>query len=255
MLKVTVLGSGTSQGVPVISCKCKVCTSENIKDNRLRASVLIETANKTIVIDAGPDFRQQMLRENVCDIDAILVTHEHRDHVSGLDDIRPYNFLNKKSIDIYAEERVLEAIKSEFHYSFGDKKYPGVPKINLNNITSKENFYVGDIQIIPIRAYHYKLPVLGYRIGNFTYLTDINYIPEEEKVKIVGSQYIIIDALRKTKHISHFSLHEAVEIIKEFSPKRAYLTHISHQMGLHDEVNKELPQNVSLAYDGLKFDC
>jgi len=254
-LKVIVLGSGTSQGVPIISCKCKVCTSENQRDKRLRASVLIELQNKTIVIDAGPDFRQQMLRENVNNIDAILITHEHRDHISGLDDIRPYNFLNRKSIDIYAEERVQNAIKSEFHYSFGDKKYPGVPKINLNNINSNEKFYIGNIQIIPIRAYHYKLPVLGYRIENFTYLTDINYIPEEEKVKISGSKYIIIDALRKTKNISHYSVHEALEVIKEFSPKRAYLTHISHQMGLHDEVNKELPQNVSLAYDGLKIDC
>lgn len=252
-MKVKILGTGTSQGVPVIACNCPVCQSTDPNDKRLRTAALIETEGVTIVIDAGPDFRQQMLREKVKNIDAILITHEHRDHIAGLDDVRAFNFMNQKPVDIYAEERVQEAIKSDFAYSFGDKKYPGSPQINLYHLTS-EPFEIKGVKIIPIRGFHYKLPVFGFRIGDFSYLTDLNYIGEEEKKKLHGTKYLVIDALRKRKHISHYSLSEALEIIKELSPKRAYLTHISHQMGLHHDINEELPHGISLAYDGLRFE-
>ena len=252
-MKVKILGTGTSQGVPVIACNCPVCQSTDPNDTRLRTAALVEVDGVTIVIDAGPDFRQQMLREKVKDIDAILITHEHRDHIAGLDDVRAFNFMNQKPVDIYAEDRVQEAIKSDFAYSFGDKKYPGSPQINLHDLTT-EPFEIKGVKIIPIRAFHYKLPVFGFRIGDFSYLTDLNYISEEEKKKLHGTKYLVIDALRKQKHISHYSLSEALEIIKELSPKRAYLTHISHQMGLHHDVNEELPHGISLAYDGLRFE-
>ncbi len=252
-MKVKVLGTGTSQGVPVIACNCNVCQSTDPNDKRLRAAVLVETEGVTIVIDAGPDFRQQMLREKVADVDAIMITHEHRDHIAGLDDIRSFNFINHKPVDIYAEERVQKVIKSEFFYSFGENKYPGVPQIDLKTI-SLESFHIKGLEIIPIRVFHYKLPVIGFRIGDFSYITDANYISEEEKQKLHGTKYLIINALRKRKHISHFSLSESLELIKELSPKRAYITHISHQMGLHHDINEELPHGVSLAYDGLRFE-
>jgi len=251
-LKVKVLGTGTSQGVPVIACNCNVCQSTDPNDKRLRAAVLVEVNGVNIVIDGGPDFRQQMLREKVSDIDAILVTHEHRDHIAGLDDVRAFNFMNQKPVDIYAEERVQKVIKSEFFYSFGENKYPGVPRINLKNL-SLEPFKIKDVTIIPIQVFHYKLPVFGFRIGDFSYITDANYISEEEKEKLHGTKYLIINALRKRKHISHYSLSESLELIKELSPKRAYITHISHQMGLHHDINEELPHGISLAYDGLRF--
>ncbi|MGF1584756.1 MAG: MBL fold metallo-hydrolase [Bacteroidales bacterium] len=252
-MKVTFLGTGTSQGVPVIACPCPVCVSDNQKDKRLRTSVFIETGNKKLVIDTGPDFRQQMLREDIKELDAILYTHEHKDHIAGLDDVRAFNFIHQRAIDVYLEERVIPAIKREFSYIFAENKYPGVPRINLNMIDTLP-FEAGEIKILPIRAFHYRLPVLGYRIGDFTYITDANYIPEEEKEKIIGSQFIVINALRKEKHISHFTLSEAVKLINEFSPRRGYITHISHQMGLHDEVQKELPPNILLAYDGLSVE-
>lgn len=251
-MKVKVLGTGTSQGVPVIACNCNVCQSTDPNDKRLRAAVLVEVNGVNIVIDGGPDFRQQMLREKVSDIDAILVTHEHRDHIAGLDDVRAFNFMNQKPVDIYAEERVQKVIKSEFFYSFGENKYPGVPRINLKNL-SLEPFKIKDVTIIPIQVFHYKLPVFGFRIGDFSYITDANYISEEEKEKLHGTKYLIINALRKRKHISHYSLSESLELIKELSPKRAYITHISHQMGLHHDINEELPHGISLAYDGLRF--
>ena len=250
-MKVTFLGTGTSQGVPVIACPCPVCQSTDEKDKRLRTSILIEKESKTIIIDTGPDFRQQMLRENVKILDAILYTHDHKDHIAGLDDVRAYNFINQKPVDVYLEERVIPSIKREFSYIFADNKYPGVPQINLNTIDNNYSFEACGIKITPIRAFHYRLPVLGFRIGHFTYITDANYLPEEEKEKIIGSQFIVINALRKQKHISHFSLDEAVNLINEFGPRRGFITHISHQMGLHEEVKNELPPNIFLAYDGL----
>ncbi|MEA2105325.1 MAG: MBL fold metallo-hydrolase, partial [Bacteroidota bacterium] len=205
------------------------------------------------VIDAGPDFRQQMLREKVKDIDVILITHEHRDHIAGLDDVRAFNFMNQKPIDIYAEKRAQKVIKSEFFYSFEEKKYPGAPQINLHNL-GLEPFNIKNVEITPIQVFHYKLPVFGFRIGDFSYITDANYISEEEKEKLIGTKYLVINALRKRKHISHYSLSEALDLIKQLSPKRAYITHISHQMGLHHDINEELPRGVSLAYDGLHFE-
>jgi len=252
-LKVKILGTGTSQGVPVIACNCKVCQSTDPNDKRLRASVLVEVDNTTIVIDAGPDFRQQMLREKVSNIDAILVTHEHRDHIAGLDDVRSFNFINQKPVDIYAEPRVQEAIKMEYSYSFADEKYPGIPEFNLIDL-SDEPLFINDVKIIPLRVMHYKLPVYGFRIGDFTYITDANYISEEVKEKIRGTMILVINGLRKEKHLSHVSLSEAIDFINQISPMLAYITHISHQMGLHHDINEELPRNISLAYDGLHFE-
>lgn len=252
-MKVTFLGTGTSQGVPVIGCHCRVCRSSDEKDKRLRASVMVEWGDQVVIIDTGPDFRQQMLRAEATNIHAILYTHEHRDHIAGLDDVRPINFLKEKPMQVYGEERVLEALKQMLPYAFKEDKYPGVPDIHLNEIQSR-GFEVSGIPIIPIRVYHYKLPVLGFRIGDFTYITDANYIPEEEKQKIVGTKYLVVNSLRRKKHISHFSLSEALELISEFGPRQAYFTHMSHQMGLHRQVNAELPDNVMLAHDGLSID-
>lgn len=249
-MKITFLGTGTSQGVPVIACQCTVCQSADSRDNRLRTSVLVEEDNTVLLIDSGPDFRQQMLREKVNRLDAILYTHEHKDHIAGLDDVRAFNFLLQKPIDLYLEERVLEALKREFAYVFAEYKYPGIPQI-IPHLINGEEFQINGIKVIPIRAFHYKLPVLGFRIGDFTYITDANYIAEEEKEKIIGTRYLVVNALRKQKHISHFTLNEAVKLINDFSPRRGYIIHIGHQMGLHEEIQKELPPNIMLSYDGL----
>jgi phosphoribosyl 1,2-cyclic phosphate phosphodiesterase len=253
-VKITFLGTGTSQGVPVIACDCNTCLSSDQHDKRLRTSVLIETSETSIVIDAGPDFRQQMLAEHVHRLDAILLTHEHKDHIAGLDDVRAFNYKSQDAIDIYSEERVQKVVKKEFSYVFSEYQYPGVPKMRLNPVP-EHGFNVNNIQIIPIRAFHYRLPVYGFRMGNFGYITDANYIPEESKEKLYGVKYLVINALRKEKHISHFSLREATDFIREVSPKKAYITHISHQMGLHEAVSKELPPGIMLAYDGLSFNC
>ncbi|HEY5470572.1 MAG TPA: MBL fold metallo-hydrolase [Bacteroidales bacterium] len=249
-MKITFLGTGTSQGVPVIACECKTCLSADQHDKRLRTSLLLETNDTTLLFDAGPDFRQQMLREHVMKLDSIILTHEHKDHISGMDDVRAFNYKSQDAIDIYSEERVQKAIQKEYSYVFSDIQYPGIPKMRLNLITERP-FEIKDVKIIPIRVFHYKLPVFGFRIGNFAYITDANYIPEESKEKLFGIKYLVINALRKEKHISHFSLREAVDFIREISPKKAFITHISHQMGYHEEVSKELPSEIMLAYDGL----
>ncbi len=253
-MKITFLGTGTSQGVPVIACDCSTCLSSDPHDNRLRTSVLLETGDVNLVIDAGPDFRQQMLREHVSRLDAILLTHEHKDHIAGLDDVRAFNYRSQDAIDIFCEERVQKVIKKEYSYVFSEYQYPGIPKMRLNPV-HEEGFKIGKIEILPVRAFHYRLPVYGFRIGNFAYITDSNYIPEESKEKLYGVKYLVINALRKEKHISHFSLREAIDFIREVSPKKAFITHISHQMGLDKEVSKELPPEIMLAYDGLSVLC
>lgn len=253
-MKITFLGTGTSQGVPVIACECNTCTSDDERDKRLRTSLLFETDVTTLLFDAGPDFRQQMLREHVTKLDSIIITHEHKDHISGMDDVRAFNYKNKDAIDIYAEERVQHAIRKDYSYVFAEYQYPGIPRMRLNPIP-EYGFKVKDIEIIPIRVFHYRLPVYGFRIGNFAYITDANYIPQESKERLFGVKYLVINALRKEKHISHFSLMEAVEVIREISPRKAFITHISHQMGRHIDVSKELPPEIVFAYDGLSIVC
>ena len=214
--------------------------------------MLVEEGDVTIVIDTGPDFRQQMLRAEVKKLDAILFTHEHRDHISGLDDIRAFNFIMKKPMDVYAEERVIRSLKNEFPYIFAERKYPGIPQVNIH-IIENQQFNINGLVIKPIRALHYRLPVLGYRIGDFAYVTDANYIPPEEKEKLKNLKVLVICALRVKDHISHFTLPQALDVIEEVKPDRAYLTHISHQLGLHKEVQKGLPERASLSYDGLEL--
>ncbi len=251
--EVEFLGTGTSQGVPVIGCKCEVCSSKNPKDKRLRTSVAIKYLDTQIVIDSGPDFRQQILRSNVENLDALLYTHEHKDHIAGMDDIRAFNYINKKPVEIFCTQGVLKALTREYHYVFDEKfKYPGIPEVNVNIINKDNSFSVGDINVTPIEVIHYKLPVLGFRFDKFTYITDANYISDEEFEKIKGTEVLVINALRKEEHISHFNLNEALDIIKKINPKKAYLTHLSHLMGKHDEVKKLLPSNVDIAYDGLR---
>ena len=238
----------------MIACECRTCLSEDQHDKRLRTSALIEIDGSVLLIDAGPDFRQQMLRENVKKLDAIILTHEHKDHIAGMDDVRAFNYKSQDAIDIFAEERVQKAIKSEFSYVFAEYQYPGIPKMRLNTIPDY-GFRIKGIEIIPVRVRHLHLEIYGFRIGNFAYITDANYIPQESREKLFGVKYLVINALRKEKHISHFSLREAIDFIREISPRKAFITHISHQMGLHNEVNSELPPGICLAYDGLSFVC
>ncbi len=253
MVKLTFLGTGTSQGVPIIACKCPVCLSNNRKDKRLRSSVLINVDGQNLVIDSGPDFRYQMLRAKVENISAILFTHEHKDHTAGLDDIRAFNWVNKKAVSIYAEKRVQESLKKEFSYVFAEFKYPGIPQMNLIDLTN-EAFHINGTSILPIRVRHFKLPVYGFRIDDLAYITDANYISPEEKEKLKGLKVLVLNALRKEDHISHFTLSEALELVAELKPEKAYFTHLSHQMGFHDEVEAELPKNVFLAYDELEIE-
>ena len=251
-MNITLLGTGTSQGVPLIACNCAVCRSEDPRDKRLRSSVLIETAGKNIVIDAGPDFRQQMLTYQVEQLRAILITHEHVDHIFGLDDIRSYNWVQKQPMEIFGEKRVEIAIKRIFNYVFDKFQYPGIPQMNLTRIDNAP-FLIDEINVIPIRGFHHKLPVYGFRIGDFAYLTDMNFVEPVEKEKLKGLKVLVVNALRKEEHISHYNLEQAVELIDELEPGEAYLTHLSHQMGLHKEVSAELPSGIYLAYDGLKL--
>ena len=251
-MNITFLGTGTSQGVPVIACACEVCHSLDYRDKRLRVAVHIEVEGKSFVIDTGPDFRQQMLRERISSLDAILFTHEHKDHTAGLDDVRAYNFYQQRDMPVFAREQVLQQLKQEFAYAFTEKKYPGIPQISLNTIVN-EPFLVVGVKVIPIEGIHYKLPVFGFRIGDFTYLTDLNYISEQELKKVKGTKVLVVGALQKQKHLSHFNLEEALDLIAVIHPEKAFLTHISHRMGLHREVEEELPANVKLAYDGLRI--
>lgn len=253
-MKVTFLGTGTSQGVPVIACNCEVCQSQDKHNTRLRTSILIELDDKTIVVDSGPDFRYQLLREKVKDLDAVLFTHEHKDHIAGLDDIRPFNYLLHKVIDVYATERVQNALKREFYYIFAETKYHGLPQIKLHTVTNGHDFKIGKNTISPIEIMHHLLPITGYRIGNFTYITDAKTVSQESFDKIRGTKVLVINALQKQPHISHFTLEEAITFAEKVGADITYLTHISHNLGLHDAVEKVLPPNIRLAYDGLKID-
>jgi phosphoribosyl 1,2-cyclic phosphate phosphodiesterase len=247
-LKVTFLGTGTSGGVPMIGCDCEVCTSTDKKDKRLRSSILVQSSETSIVVDTGPDFRYQMLRENIRHLDAVLFTHPHKDHLAGLDDIRAFNFFSKQPMQVYANSLTEEAVRRDFYYAFSDTKYPGIPEIHMNTITLSP-FTVGDIQVTPVLVWHFKMPVMGYRFGKFTYITDANRIDDDEKEKIKGSEVLVLNALRKTEHISHFSLSQAIELAQELKPEKTYFTHISHQLGKHAEVEAELPDKIHLAYD------
>lgn len=251
-MKLTFLGTGTSQGIPIIACKCPVCLSTDKRDKRLRTSVFIEVDGQNIVIDSGPDFRYQMLRAQVEKLDAILFTHEHKDHTAGLDDVRAFNWVNKKAVDIYAEERVQASLKQEFAYVFAEFRYPGIPQLNLWTVENKA-FNINGTEVIPIRAKHFRLPVYGYRIEDLAYITDANYISKEEKEKMQGLKVLVVNALRKEKHLSHYTLSEALALIEELEPEVAYLTHFSHQLGFHEDISKELPENVFMAYDGLQI--
>lgn len=252
MFDITILGSGTSTGVPLIGCNCPVCASSDPKNKRLRTSIKIESATTTVVIDTTPDFRYQMLRTNTTQLDAVVFTHPHRDHYAGLDDIRPFNFFSTKPMQIYANEITQVAIKRDFYYAFEETKDVGLPEMILNTIHA-DPFTIGDIPFIPIQVMHRELPVLGFRIGDFTYITDANFIAEEEQAKIRGSKILILNALRKEPHPTHFTVDEALEMVDKLGVPQVYFTHFSHQIGLHDEVNAQLPAGVTLAYDGLQF--
>lgn len=241
-------------GVPVIGCNCEVCKSDDPKDNRLRTSILIQTQNKNIVVDSGPDFRYQVLRSGINHLSGLIFTHEHKDHTAGMDDVRAFNFIQRQAVKVYASKQVASTLKSDFHYAFAEIKYPGVPEISIEEISHENTFSVEGVPVIPIQVYHHKLPVLGFRVGDFTYITDANAISEPELEKIKGSRVLVLNALRMQTHISHFNLEEALRLIAYLKPERAYLIHISHQMGKHDEVSKRLPKNVFIAYDTLKID-
>ncbi len=250
--KLTFLGTGTSQGVPMIGCGCEVCRSSDPRDKRLRASVLVEYEGMTILVDAGPDFRQQMLRAGVHHLDAILLTHNHKDHTGGLDDIRAFNYLEKRASEIYCEKYVEESLRMEYSYAFEEKKYPGAPEWNVHNIENKPfTIKSGGAEILPIRGMHYKLPVLGYRFGAIAYCTDMNYIPEEEFDKLKGLEHFIINCVKYGKHISHYSLEEAIAVAQRVGARHSWLTHLSHQLPSYNELAAQLPEGILPAYDGL----
>ena len=249
-LTITFLGTGTSTGVPMIGCACDVCTSPDQKDKRLRSSIMVQSSTTTFVVDTTPDFRQQMLRTKNNKLDAVLFTHSHKDHIAGMDDIRPFNYFQEKPIDVYANAYTAEALKREYMYVFADYKYPGIPEINLTEIDDKP-FYIGDIPVQPVMVWHHKMPVHAFRFGGFTYITDANRIDENEKNKITGSEVIVLNALRKEPHISHFTLQQAVDLVEELKIPKAFFTHISHQLGKHEIINASLPPHIQLGYDGM----
>lgn len=252
-MKITFLGTGTSQGVPIIGCKCDVCCSTDVRDNRLRTSAMIEVAGKHIQIDAGPDFRAQALRNKTPKIDAILLTHEHKDHTAGLDDVRPFNFMTNSDMDIFCEHRVAEALKREFSYVFDEQKYPGIPQFAIHEFVNSP-FDCCGIEVVPIRVTHLAMPIFGFRIGKLAYITDASSIADEELQKLIGCDVLVVNALRHEIHYSHFNLAQALQVVERVKPKKAYLTHIGHRMGLHAVVSDELPENVFLAYDGLEVE-
>ncbi len=251
-MKITFLGTGTSQGVPIIGCNCETCLSKNRRDKRLRASIMVTLEDgKNIVVDIGPDFRYQMLRENVQDIESILITHEHNDHVAGLDDVRAINFKHRKDMPVYAVNRVINILKSRFDYVFATNPYPGIPRVNLLEIEKSKPFKIANQSITPIEVLHYKLPVLGFRFNDFTYLTDIKTISEEELEKVKGTKILVLGALQREEHISHLTIAEAIELSNKIKPEITYLTHVSHRLGKYEVVEKTLPKGIKLAYDGL----
>ncbi len=252
-MQVTFLGTGTSQGVPVIGCSCDVCRSLDFRDKRLRTSIHIQVGGKSFVVDTGPDFREQMLREQIKRIDAILFTHAHRDHTAGLDDVRAYNFMQEMDMPVYGEQPVLDQLQTEFSYIFSKVSYPGIPRLTLHPINDKP-FTIQGISVVPLPVMHLKMPVLGFRIGNFSYITDANYISDETFERLRGTETLILNALQREPHISHFNLQEALAVVEKVNPKKAYFLHISHKLGLHAYIEKELPANVALAYDGLQLE-
>lgn len=253
-MKITFIGTGTSQGVPIIGCDCAICTSSDKRDNRLRTSVLVETEDTTFVIDTGPDFRYQMLRSNVKKLDAVVFTHSHKDHIAGLDDIRAYNFFLQKPMDVYATEETQKALRREYYYIFENGNYPGVPQINLHTINNQDPFCINGITIQPIKVLHYQMEVLGFRINDFTYITDANYIAPEQMDMIRGSKILVLNALRQQQHVSHYTLSEAIDVAREIGAEQTYFTHISHQLGLHETINAALPPGMQLAYDCLTLE-
>jgi len=249
---VTLLGTGTSSGVPLIGCKCEVCRSLDYRDNRLRVSVYLKIDGKSFVIDTGPDFRQQMLRESVGALDAVLLTHQHKDHIAGLDDVRAYNFLQQRDMPIYARAEVLQQLKTEFAYVFVEKRYPGIPRLQLHEIKN-EPFEIASISFLPIDVMHHKMPVFGFRVRDFAYITDVNFIPDAEMAKLQNLEVLVLGALQREPHLAHYNLEQALAVVETLQPKRAYFTHISHRLGVHRAIDALLPPHVKLAYDGLRL--
>lgn len=251
-MTVTFLGTGTSQGVPVIGCPCEVCRSLDYRDKRLRSSVHIAIDDQSFVIDTGPDFRQQMLRENITRVDAILFTHAHRDHTAGLDDVRAYNFLQNMDMPVYGTRETLDQLRNDFAYIFEEHHYPGLPRLDLRAVTGN-SFHINGVRITPLPVTHLRLPVIGFRLGDFSYITDANFISEETYKKLEGTKVLVLNALQQEPHISHFTLQQAIEAAQNVKTEKTYFTHLSHKMGLHAEVNRQLPENIQLSFDGLVF--
>ena len=252
-MKVTFLGSGTSQGVPVIGCDCEVCRSLDYRDKRLRASVHLDVDGKSFVIDTGPDFRQQMLRGDIRRLDGVLFTHSHKDHIAGLDDVRAYNFIQQTHMPVYGTKALHDQLKIEFYYVFSDEKYPGIPQLNLIEINDQP-FDAQGVKFTPLQVLHLRMPVVGFRVGDFSYITDTNFIPDETLEKLKGTEVLVLNALQKEKHISHFNLEEAVAMAKKIGASKTYFTHISHKLGTHKKVEKELPESIALGFDGLTIE-